>query len=138
MVEGDYFACECEGTDGNPPADVTWYKDDKKIGGTGKEKAILSLSNVDKDENGTYRCEAKSGIEEAKNETLIDLIVNCEYIKYFYRYSKQFETYLKGLIEVITPLPLNAWVAYIQMVTGKDKHVKTSKFRFIWLLVPDI
>ena len=135
MVEGDYFACECKGTDGNPPADVTWYKDGKKSSDTGKEKAILSLSNVGKDENGTYRCEAKSGIEEAKNETIIDLIVYCKYIKYLYRYSKP---YLKDQWKLSPPPPLNAWMAYIQMLTWKDKHVKTSKFCFMWLLVPDI
>ena len=73
MHQSDYFVCECEGTDGNPPADVTWYKNDTEIA-TGKEKAILSLSNVDKDNNGTYRCEAKSS-EKAKNETSIDVIV---------------------------------------------------------------
>ena len=73
MHQSDNFVCECEGTDGNPPADVTWYKNDTKIA-TGKEKAILSLSNVDKDNSGTYRCEAKSS-EKAKNETSIDVIV---------------------------------------------------------------
>ena len=39
-----------------PPADVTWYKDNTQIV-TGKEKAILVVRNVDKDDNGTYRCE---------------------------------------------------------------------------------
>ena len=63
------------GTDGNPPADVSWYKDNTQIV-TGKEKAILVLSNVDKDDSETYRCEAKSGIEEAKSETSMDLIVS--------------------------------------------------------------
>ena len=77
MVKGDNLACECKGRDGNPPADVTWYKDNTMIV-TGKEKAILSLSNVDKDDNGTYRCEAKSH-EQAKIETSVELIVNCKY-----------------------------------------------------------
>ena len=75
MKKGDCFACECNGTGGNPPADVSWYKDNTQIV-TGKEKAILVLSNVDKDDSETYRCEAKRGIEEAKNETSMDLIVN--------------------------------------------------------------
>ena len=44
----------------------------------GKEKAILSLSNVGKDDIRTYRCEAKSGIEEAKNKTSFELIVHCK------------------------------------------------------------
>ena len=79
MNQSDYFTCQCNRTDGNPPANVTWYKDRIQIV-TGKEKAILALSNVDKDNSGTYRCEAKSGVEEAKNETEIELIVNCKYI----------------------------------------------------------
>ena len=45
-----------------------------QIDHTGEEKAI-SLSNVDKDGNRTCKCEAKSGIEEAKNKTEIELIV---------------------------------------------------------------
>ena len=78
MIEGDNFACECKGTDGNPPADVTWYKKNTQIV-TEKEEAILSLSNVDKDDSGTYRCQTKSH-EKANNETSIELIVICKYI----------------------------------------------------------
>ena len=77
MNQGDNFACECKGRDGNPSADVTWYKDDTKIV-TGKEKAILRFPNVDRDDSGTYRCEAKSGIEGTKNATEFQLIVNCK------------------------------------------------------------
>ena len=81
LNQSDFFACECNGTNGNPPANVTWYKNGTKqeLIVTGKEKAILVLSNVDKNGSGTYRCEAKSGIEEAKNETSIDVIVLCKY-----------------------------------------------------------
>ena len=75
--QGDYFACECKGTDGNPPADVAWYKNNTQIV-TGKKEATLRFTDVDKDDNGTYRCETKSS-EKAKNETLMALIVNCEY-----------------------------------------------------------
>ena len=77
MNQSDNFTCKCKGADGNPPADVTWYKDNTKIGATGKEEAILSLSDVDKDDNGTYRCEGRSH-ERAKNETSVELIVNCK------------------------------------------------------------
>ena len=76
LTQGGYFACECKATDGNPPADVTWYKNNAKIV-TGKEKAILSFPNVDKKDSGSYRCEAKSH-EQAKNETFMELIVNCK------------------------------------------------------------
>ena len=79
MVEGDNFTCECKGTGGNPPADVTWYKNDRKIV-TGKEKASFSLSDVDKDDNGTYTCEAKS--LDKTNKTTVALIVACKYDGY--------------------------------------------------------
>ena len=78
VKEGDYFACECKGTDGNPPADVTWYKDNTKIGDTGNKKAILRFTDVKRGHSGTYSCEAKSGIGNVKNETEIGLIVNCK------------------------------------------------------------
>ena len=78
--QSEYFACECKGTGGNPPADVTWYKDNRNVSATGKEKAILRLTNISKNDSGTYICEAKSGIEEAKNKTEFGLIVNCKYI----------------------------------------------------------
>ena len=76
MNRGDHIVCECKGTDANPPADVSWFKDNRPII-TGKEEAILVLSNVDKDDTGMYRCEAKTH-EEAKNETSIEFVVNCE------------------------------------------------------------
>ena len=55
VIQSDNFACECKGTDGNPPADVTWYKDNALIGDSGEKKAISALSNVDKDDDGTYK-----------------------------------------------------------------------------------
>ena len=76
--QSDYFACECKGTNANLPADVTWDKNSKQIV-TGKEKAILVPNNVDKDDSGTYRCEARNR-EKAKRETSIELIVIRKYI----------------------------------------------------------
>ena len=73
VSEGQYFACECKGTYGNPPADVTWYKDNQTIV-TGIEEAILRYPVAEPADDGTYICEAKS-LEEAKNETSIELIV---------------------------------------------------------------
>ena len=62
LPEGDNLKCKCRGTDGNPPADVTWYNSSRQIVAVGnkKEEAILVLSNVGGDDSGTYRCEAKS------------------------------------------------------------------------------
>ena len=75
----DSFTCACKGKGGKPPANVTWYigNDVKSI--TGKEEKILHVFSAKRDDSGTYRCEAKSH-EVAKNDTEIELIVNCKYI----------------------------------------------------------
>ena len=78
LKKGEGFICECQGTDGNPPANVTWYKDNTKII-TGKKEAVLSLRNVGKDDNGTYRCEARTR-KKAKNKISVELIVIRKYI----------------------------------------------------------
>jgi hypothetical protein len=77
--EGASFACLCRGTGGKPqPANVTWYdKDGVQIGETGKEEKSLTLSKVGKTDTGTYTCVAQSH-EVSKNETSIELIVNCK------------------------------------------------------------
>jgi hypothetical protein len=74
----DAFTCKCKGQGGNIPSNVTWYKGNVQIGGTRKEAQTLRLPNVDKDDSGIYRCEAKNH-EQANNETRIELIVNCTY-----------------------------------------------------------
>ena len=76
LKKGDEFTCICRGKGGKPPADVTWYKGNGRIV-TGKEEAILRFSFVKKEDNGTYKCEAKRH-DEAENE-IIELIVNCMY-----------------------------------------------------------
>jgi hypothetical protein len=76
LTKGDDFTCVCRGEGGNPPAVVTWYKGSQQIV-IGNEIAILSLTDVDKDNHGTYRCEARSH-EKAKKATTIEIIVNCK------------------------------------------------------------
>lgn len=92
VTQGDYFACECKGTDGNPPANVTWYKEKRRIV-TGNEESILRLSNVDEFDSGMCRCEAKS-YEKAKNETTVKLVVNCKNncVKVQYSHSAVFDS----------------------------------------------
>ena len=75
MNQGNDLACKCEGTNGNPPADVAWYNSSGQIVmKEEKKKAILRFANAQKDDSGTYRCEAKSS-EYAKNDTHIEIIV---------------------------------------------------------------
>ncbi|CAB3998573.1 B-cell receptor CD22-like [Paramuricea clavata] len=53
-------ACECQGLNDNPPANVTWNKDGKQIGKTRTEKKILTLIKVDEIDSATYKCMAES------------------------------------------------------------------------------
>ncbi|XP_028407297.1 deleted in malignant brain tumors 1 protein-like [Dendronephthya gigantea] len=57
---GDDITCLCEGKGGKPPANVTWYKDGVQFGKTEQEQNMLTLSNVNKTDNGTYKCVGKS------------------------------------------------------------------------------
>ena len=76
--EGDDVTCVCRGEGGNPPANVTWYKDGVQIGGTGIEEQTLTLSNVNGTDSGTYKCMAESHIN-ATDEKSIELRLNCKY-----------------------------------------------------------
>ena len=49
-----------KGEGGNPPANVTWLKDDVKIGETAKQELTLTLSSVDEKASGKYKCVARS------------------------------------------------------------------------------
>ena len=57
---GDDVTCLCEGKGGYPPADVTWYKNEIQIGNTKKKENVLTLSNINKTDSGTYVCVGKS------------------------------------------------------------------------------
>ena len=57
---GDDVTCLCEGKGGKPPAEVTWYKDGVQIGNVEQEQNVLTLSNVDKTDSGTFKCIGKS------------------------------------------------------------------------------
>jgi hypothetical protein len=78
LNEGDDVTCECGG--GNPPFDVSWYKDDKKIGGsgTGTENEALTLKNVDETASGIYMCSAQIDSMYEDNKTIV-VRVNCKY-----------------------------------------------------------
>ena len=76
--KGKDITCVCSGEDGNPPANVTWFDEDgEKVSKTGKEKATLTLRNVDGNDSGKYKCKA-FGDKLAQNETSIKLTVRCK------------------------------------------------------------
>ncbi|XP_028418092.1 uncharacterized protein LOC114543202 [Dendronephthya gigantea] len=60
LNEGENFACLCRGEGGNPPANVTWFKNGVKITDVGIERQTLKLSNISRTDNGTYKCKATS------------------------------------------------------------------------------
>ncbi len=74
--EGGNFTCLCKGEGGNPPANVTWYKDNVHIGETGKKNQTLSLVDVNVTNSGTYKCEVRSHTNDSfADEKSIKVIV---------------------------------------------------------------
>ena len=74
--QGDNVTCVCRGEGGNPPANVTWFKDDVQIGETEKEEQKLTLSNVSRTGSGTYKCLAQSHTNSMfVDEKSIEIIV---------------------------------------------------------------
>ena len=82
--EGDNVSCACQGQGGNPPADVTWYKDNHKIGESGKEEKTLTLTNVTNEkDDGSYKCVAQSYPNKMfQDEVIVRVIVTCKYYWY--------------------------------------------------------
>jgi hypothetical protein len=79
--EGVDFTCVCRGEGGNPPANVTWYKDGVQIGGTGKEEQTLTLSDISRTNRGTYECEARSHTDDRfADKKSIEVDINCKYL----------------------------------------------------------
>ena len=60
LNEHDDFTCLCRGEGGNPPANVTWYKNGTPFGETRTENNTLTRTNVDETDNTTYTCFAQS------------------------------------------------------------------------------
>ena len=77
--KGDYFTCVCGGEGGNPPANVTWYKDGVQIGETGKEEQTLTLSDVDGRDTGTYKCVAESHTLAEEKLVKVKVRLDCKY-----------------------------------------------------------
>ncbi|XP_028407294.1 deleted in malignant brain tumors 1 protein-like [Dendronephthya gigantea] len=64
---GDSVTCLCEGKNGYPPADVTWYKNDTQIGDTKKKENVLTLNIINTTNGGTYVCVGKSDSLAGRN-----------------------------------------------------------------------
>ena len=75
---GADVSCACRGKGGNPPANVTWYKEGKQIGDVGKEEQELILDPLHGVDNGTYKCVAQSHKNATfKDEESIVVLINC-------------------------------------------------------------
>ena len=66
----------CRGEGGNPPANVTWYKDGVQFGETENEEKTLTLSNVNGTASGLYKCVARS--HSLMDERSIKIVVYCK------------------------------------------------------------
>ena len=77
--ENNDLTCECRDEEGNPQANLTWYKDGVQIDKTSYGKNILTLTNVTKQDSGRYTCKAQSYIltDEESFEVIVRL--NCKY-----------------------------------------------------------
>mgnify|MGYP002803380142 CR=1 FL=1 len=60
LNKNDDVTCVCRGEGGNPPANVTWFKDGKQIAEMKKENQTLTLNIVDETTKGNYTCLAES------------------------------------------------------------------------------
>ena len=77
MDEGDNLTCLCGAEGGNPPPNVTWYKNGEQIGEARDGKNILNLTDVTEKDNGTYTCVVQS--YTLKDKKSIEVIVYCKY-----------------------------------------------------------
>ena len=79
--EDDDITCVCKGQGGNPPANVTWYKDGVQVNETGKEEQTLIRRNVSEADRGMYTCVAQSHMN-ITDEKSIKLNINCKFMIY--------------------------------------------------------
>ena len=79
LDEGEYFTCVCRGENGNPPADVTWYKNNVQTGTTKKEEETLTRSNVTETDSGTYKCVAQSHTLMEEKSVVVNVRPNGKY-----------------------------------------------------------
>lgn len=75
-IEGDRILCACKEEVGNPPSNLTWYKNGKKFGVTTKKENRLVRNELKRDGSGTFKCVAQS--EKLADEKSFQLSVLCK------------------------------------------------------------
>ena len=101
--------------DGEPAPDITWTTvfsnvSDSDVLSTGEQFILLNNRTND----GTYRCKASNGIGNDVNNT-VDVVVNCEYVKY----SQHFEELEDHCLNFVTNV--FCCLVYIPSVLHKHK-----------------
>ena len=77
VKEGDNFECLCYGIGGNPLPTASWYKNGKKVNGSGYLKKTLSLKSISKENAGNYSCIVNNTVFEDVKQ--IEIKVQCKY-----------------------------------------------------------
>ena len=81
LNESGDFSCECRNEGGKPPANETWYKENKRFGNT----SFLIFTDVNEKDNGTYKCVTQR--YTLKDEKSIEVIVYRKYGVVFLLFS---------------------------------------------------
>ncbi len=80
LIEGDDFTCVCRGEGGNPPANVTWFRNGRQFGEIRTENNTLTRTNVDETDNVTYTCFAQSYADPMFDDSKSVVVqVKCKY-----------------------------------------------------------
>ena len=76
VKEGDNVECLCYGNGGNPLPTASWYKNGKKVNGSGYLKKTLSLKSILKENAGNYSCIVNNTVFEVVKQ--IEIHVQCK------------------------------------------------------------
>ena len=77
VKEGDNVECLCHGIGGDPLPAASWYKNGKKVNGSGYLKKTLSLKSILKEHAGNYSCIVNNTVFEDVKQ--IEIKVQCKY-----------------------------------------------------------
>ena len=79
LDECENRTCVCTEQGGNPPANLTWYKDGKQIGKATYRENRLTLTSVTELDVGTYMCVAQSYTLTDEESIEVKVRLNCKY-----------------------------------------------------------
>ena len=116
----DYIRIYCLYENGVQPINVTWLKDNKKVQSgvrLFKENQVLSISSIDKDDAGSYKCIVQSKYSTLLHETRVFVAIpkTCNDIRRLGRRQSKFYT--------IYPLNGRPAVVYCDMTSKSYKGV---------------